>query len=107
MDSYEKAQQYIDNKVDVINYLSFTKEYNYLKSLIFNDMQCICLNYSKSPKLYENSRFSKLNKDDKEMIEKIVKFYMYNQKLTEQERNLFELLSDDIKDLITRYKPSK
>jgi hypothetical protein len=101
---YDKSQEFINNKMDVINYLSFIKEYTYLKCILFDDVPSMCLNLTKNPKLYENSRFTKLNKNNSEMIQKIVKFYVKNSNLTQQEKKLYELLSDEIKDLITKYK---
>jgi hypothetical protein len=104
MSLYRQAQDYINNKMDVINYLSFIKEYTHLKCLLFEDVPSMCLSFTQNPKLYEHSRFTKLNKDNKDMIEKIVKFYVSNKHPSEQEKKLYELLSDDIKEIIIKLK---
>ncbi len=104
MSLYRKAQDYINNKMDVINYLSFIKEYTHLKCLLFDDIQSMCLSLTQNPKLYENTKFSKLNKDKNEMIEKVVKYYVANTHSTELEKKLYNILSDDIKEIISKFK---
>ncbi len=105
MKLYENAQQYINNKMDVINYLSFIQEFMYLKCFMFDEITAICLGLTKNPKLYDYSKFHRLNKDNKETIEKIVKFYVINnQNLSQQEKKVYDILADDIKDLITKFK---
>jgi hypothetical protein len=105
-DLYEKSQEYINNKMDVINYLYLTREYTYLKCVLFDEVQAMCLSFSKNPKLYENSRFMNLHKDPNDIIEKIVKFYANNPNLSQKENRLFEILPDDIKNIIVSYKSS-
>jgi hypothetical protein len=104
IDLYEKSQAFINDKMDVINYLSFNKEYTYLKSLLFDEVQAMCLRFTKNPKLYENSRFMNLYKENSEMIGQIVKFYTNNSNLTEQDMKVYEVLSDEIKEIIDKFK---
>ncbi len=101
---YEKSQDYIDNHMDVINYLSLIKEFTYVKSLLFDHVHALCLRFAKNPKLYENSQLTKLNKDNYDMIEEIVKFYTNNPNLSEKDMKFHELLPDNFKEFIENYK---
>ncbi len=80
------------------------QEYIHLKCLLFNDVQSLCLSFMKKHKVYEKNRFLKINSKSYKKLKEIILFYRDNKDLSPMDSKIYELLSDDVKDLIKRYK---
>ena len=104
MNLFIKSQNIIVKKMDVVEYLKFLFEYVNLKFVLFNDMNALCLQFANKPKLI-NSKEDKLSKKKVEKIEEIVRhFTRKNGDLSGEENKLYEILSDDVKELINAFK---
>jgi len=58
----------------------------------------------KKHKVYEKNRFLKINSKSYKKLKEIILFYRDNKDLSPMDSKIYELLSDDVKDLIKRYK---
>ena len=104
MNLFIRSQNIVVKKMDVVEYLKFVFEYVNLKFVLFNDMNALCLQFANKPKLI-NSKEDKLSKKKVEKIEEIVRhFTRKNGDLSGEENKLYEILSDDVKELINAFK---
>jgi hypothetical protein len=99
MKIYEKAQEIINEKLDILNYLKFCNEYLYLKCILLSDIQTLCFSYLESPKLYEKNKFNVIHSKDIKKISQIVAYFRKND-LNPTDEKIFNLLSEYIKELI-------
>lgn len=104
MKMYEKSQNIINNKMDMINYLKFCEEHINIKCLLFNDIQSLCLNFSEKPKLYEKNRFNNIIDTEFESKKEIIDYYVNKSILPKIDKDIFDLLPQKIKDLIIKNK---
>ena len=104
MKMYDKSQTIINNKMDMINYLKFFEEHVNIKCLLFNDIQSLCLNFTKKQKLYEKNSFNKNINPDYENINEIVDYYVKNPILSKIDKDILELLPEKMQDFISKTK---
>jgi hypothetical protein len=52
-----KAEEMINSKMDVINFMKIIQEFNYVKCLLFDDVHSLCLSFFKKPKVLEKNIF--------------------------------------------------
>jgi hypothetical protein len=104
MKLYSRSEEIINSNLDIVNYLKFMQEYIHLKCLLFNDVQTLCFSFMKKHKVYEKNRFLKINSKSYKKLKEIILFYRDNKDLSPMDNKIYELLSDDVKDLIKRYK---
>ena len=97
---YRKSQDIINSKMDMINYLKFLQEYNNVKCLQFNDVQSLCLGFTKKPKIYEKNIIIKINSKTYKNLKEIVAFFKYKKRLSEKDNKIYDLLAEDVKNLI-------
>ena len=104
MKMYEKSQNIINNKMDLINYLKFFDEHINIKSLIFNEVQSLCLNFIEKPKLYEKNQYNSIINSDNQSVKVIADYYVNKSFLSKIDKDILELLSKNIRNLILKNK---
>jgi hypothetical protein len=101
---FRRSQEIVNKQMDVIDYLKFMNEYIFVKCLIFSYPQNLCLKFVEKPKLFERSRFIKLqdnsgNKSIKRKID-LIKYFRSQSQVTEKDKIFYEMVSQDIKTII-------
>ena len=105
MNLFIKSRNIIDKKMDVVEYLKFVFEYVNLKYVLFSDINSLCLQFANKPNLMQNSRLDIFCQKKIAKTEDIVRYFTKKVgELSEEEKKLYEILSDDIKELIKAFK---
>jgi hypothetical protein len=104
MKIYQKASNIINNKMDMINYLKFMKEYIHVKCLLFNDVHSLCLSFIQKPKVYEKNRFVKINSQSHKKLKDIITYFNSKKSLSKKDKEMFDLLSREVKKMIEHFK---
>ena len=97
---FNKAHKIIEEKFDINNYLKFMNEYLYLKGLLLNEVQSLSLNYMEKPSLLNKNKIHYFFYKEEKKISYIVNYFKNKQNLTTNDVDVFNLLSNDIKELI-------
>jgi hypothetical protein len=100
MKLYTKSLAIINNNMDMINYLNFMQEFIHIKCLLFDDIQSLCLDFIRKPKIYEKNRFLKIHSHSYKKLKEIISYFRQNKQLSEMDEKIYDLLSDDVKNLI-------
>ena len=106
MKIYENSQKFINNKMDVMNYLYFYQEYLNMKCLLFSHIQTLCLEFLEKPKLHEKSRFTKLNTGNNKRIKEIISYFLSKSDLSYEDSKFYDLLSPEIKSILKKINSS-
>ena len=106
MKIYENSQKFINNKMDVMNYLYFFQEFLNMKCLLFSHIQTLCLEFLEKPKLHEKSRFTKLNARNNKRMKEIIKYFLSKSDFSYDDSKFYDLLTPDIKEIITKLNTS-
>ena len=96
-----KAKKLINNKLDIIQYLNFCNEYVYMKNILFDEIHALCLNNVEKPKFYEKTRFNQIYSNNILSVLRIVKHYQTLSTLKMRDKQLYVILSPEIKKMIT------
>ena len=104
MKLFNKSQEIINTKMDMIHYLKNMQELINMKYLLFNDIHCLCLGFFKKPKIYEKNQFVKDYSRDYKKLAEIINYYEKKKNYTSIDLKIFDLLSDEIKSMILEYK---
>jgi len=104
---YNRSLEIINSKMDMINYLKFMQEYIHVKCFLFNDLQSLCLGFIKKPKIFEKSRFVTINSKSHKQLKEIIQFFKEKKDLSQKDMKIYDLLSDEIKMMIYKFKDHK
>ncbi len=107
MKLYNRSLEIINNKMDMINYLKFVHEYIHVKCFLFEDLQSLCLGFIKKPKIFEKSRFVTINSKSHKQLKQIIQFFKEKKELSKKDLKIYELLSDEIKLMIYKFRDNK
>jgi hypothetical protein len=98
---YKRSVEIIANNMDMINYLKFMQEYIYLKCLLFDDFQSLCMSFVRKPKIYEKNRFLKINSNSYKKLKEIIISLRKKTDYGDLDEKIYDLISDEIKSLIS------
>ena len=96
-----KAEEMINNKMDVINFMKVNQEFNYVKSLLFDDVHSLCLSFFKKPKVLEKN-IIKINYKSHKKLKEIIKHFTEKKDLSKKDETILNLLSDEVKNFIKK-----
>ncbi len=75
-------------------------EYLYLKGILLNEVQSLSLNYMEKPNLLYKSKFNYFFSKEEKKIAQIVNYFRNRKNFTNNDEEIYNLLSNDIKELI-------
>ncbi len=92
---------YVSNKLDIVNYFQTLNKFDHIKSMIFNPNQITALNLIKKPNL--NNKVELTNYEvNKKKIEEMIDYFQINingNLLTQQDEYMLERIDSDIKKM--------
>jgi hypothetical protein len=97
---FNKAHKIIEEKLDIHNYLKFINEYLYLKGILLNEVHSLSLNYMEKPNLLYKNKFNYLFIKEEKKIAQIVNYFRNKNNFTNNDEEIYNLLSNDLKELI-------
>ena len=102
MKMFDKSQNIINDKMDMINYLKFFDEHINIKCLLFNEVQSLCLNFTEKPKLYVKNHYNDIMNSDYKSIKEITEYFVNKTFLPKTDKDIFDLLSKKIQNIIIK-----
>ena len=104
MKLYNKSEEIINIKMDMINYLSSMQDFINVEYLLFNSIHSLCLGFIDKPKIYEKSLFTKTYGKKYKKLAEIVDYFENKKNLTFEDKRIYNLLSKQVKNFILEYK---
>jgi len=104
---FNRSLEIINSKMDMINYLKFVQEYINVKCFLFDDLQSLCLDFIKKPKIFESNRFVIINAKAHKKLKEIIESFKKKKELTNHDLKIYDLLSDEIKLFIYKFRENK
>jgi hypothetical protein len=71
-----------------------------MKNILFDEIHALCLNNVEKPKIYEKTRFNQIYSNNILSVLRIVKHYQTLSTLKMRDKQLYVILSPEIKNLI-------
>jgi hypothetical protein len=104
---FNRSLEIVNNKMDMINYLKFVQEYINVKCFLFDELQSLSLDFIKKPKIFESNRFVIINAKAHKKLKEIIESFKSKKELTNNDLKIYDLLSDEIKLLIYKFREKK
>ena len=104
MKLYNKSEEIINIRMDIINYLAGMQDFVNVEYLLFNSIHSLCLGFFEKPKIYEKSLFTKNYGKKYKKLAEIIDYYDNKKILSIEDKRIYNLLSKQVKNLILEYK---
>ena len=105
---YSKANEIIEEKLDIVGYLKFFEEYVLVKEILLDEFSNLCLTLRNRPKLFEKNNFVNVYSSKTERLKSLINHYTMKRNIFNDDSKIFKILDDQIQiTLKTKFFNSK